>query len=67
MRFDPECFISKILKKSIIYSNFVWHTYFPWCPYENYRNSYAIKKKMGGGVIKTYSHEVDLSHYLMEE
>ena len=67
MRFDPRViFISKILKKkSIIYSNFVWHTYFPnWHPYENYRNSYAIKKKMGGGVIKTCSHEVDLSHLL---
>ena len=29
-------------------------------PYENYKNSYAASKKLGGGALNTLSHEVDL-------
>ena len=64
MRHDPRILkIKKILKnKKIILSNFTWKTYLPnWHPYENFRNSYAFNKKMGGGVIKTCSHEIDLT------
>lgn len=65
MRFDKR--IIEIKKncrnlKSILFSNFVWRTYLPnWHKYENYRKSYAASPKLGGGVILTCSHEVDLA------
>lgn len=34
-----------------------WHTY------EDYRKTYAAKKKMGGGVLRTLCHEIDLAGY----
>jgi predicted dehydrogenase len=65
MRFDKR--IIEIKKncrnlKNILFSNFVWRTYLPnWHKYENYRKSYAASPKLGGGVILTCSHEVDLA------
>ena len=33
-------------------------------PYENYRTSYASKKKLGGGVVQSLIHEIDIiSHF----
>lgn len=44
------------------FSSFKWHTYFPdWHKYENFKNSYAANKKLGGGVIFTCSHEIDMA------
>ncbi len=34
-----------------------------WHPYEDYRNAYYSKKEMGGGAIRTLSHEIDLMQY----
>jgi len=34
-----------------------------WHPYEDYKISYAAKKKLGGGVINTITHELDLAQY----
>ena len=34
-----------------------WHTY------ENYKELYAAKKKLGGGVLLTECHELDLCHW----
>lgn len=34
-----------------------------WHPTENYQNSYAGQKKLGGGPINTLSHEIDLINY----
>ena len=34
-----------------------WHTY------ADYRLEYTAQKKLGGGVIRTLSHEIDLMHY----
>ncbi len=64
LRFDPRINLikDKIKKKNIRYANFIWQTYMPsWHPYENYRNSYASQKKLGGGVLLTCSHEIDLA------
>ena len=64
MKYDPRIIkIKKILKKQeIIFSEFTWHTFAPkWHPYENFKKSYAFNQKLGGGVIKTCSHEIDLS------
>jgi len=34
-----------------------------WHPYEDYKKSYASKKTLGGGVINTINHELDLILY----
>jgi len=40
-------------------------TYMPnWHPYENYKKSYASRKDMGGGVLLTSIHEIDLVCHL---
>lgn len=36
-------------------------------PYENYKDSYAAIKKLGGGVVLTQSHELDLLMYLFND
>lgn len=38
-------------------------SYLPNWPYEDYRKSYAARKELGGGVINTISHELDLIQY----
>ncbi len=35
-------------------------------PYENYKNSYAAKKSLGGGVLLTQMHELDYLHFIFE-
>lgn len=35
-----------------------------WHPYADYRLEYTAQKKLGGGVIRTLSHEIDLMHHL---
>ncbi len=35
-----------------------------WHPWEDYRDSYASRKDLGGGVVLTQSHEVDYLHWL---
>ncbi len=35
--------------------------------YENYKNMYAAKKKLGGGVVLTQIHEIDYLMYLFEK
>ena len=40
-------------------------TYLPgWHPYEDYRVTYASRKELGGGVLLTSIHEIDLVHHL---
>lgn len=68
MRYDPRInFIKKkINKKKIKKSIFFWRTYLPnWHTNEDYRRSYAARKNLGGGVIFTMSHEIDLAIYLL--
>lgn len=36
-----------------------------WHPYEDYRRSYAARRELGGGVILTQIHEIDLIHHLL--
>lgn len=45
----------------IISASFEFGSYMPgWHPNENYRDGYAALKSLGGGVINTISHEIDL-------
>ena len=70
LRFNPA--VKKI--KKLIDNNFLGKihnitvdifSFMPgWHPYENYENLYASKKKLGGGVMLTESHEIDLILWL---
>jgi predicted dehydrogenase len=45
----------------IISAEFVWRTYLPdHHPYEDYRNGYAARKDLGGGVVFCLCHELDI-------
>ena len=57
--------LKKIIRNKTDYSKIVWQTCMPkWHPNENYKKSYASRKDLGGGVVLTCSHEIDLSIYL---
>ena len=67
LRYDPRIEkLKKILLKSkSVYSKINWQTYMPsWHPNENFKKSYASQKKLGGGVVLTCSHEIDLAIHL---
>lgn len=65
-RFHPFVkHIKKIIKKKkfgkLIYGDFRFMTYLPnHHKYENFKNSYAALRKLGGGVISSLVHEIDL-------
>ena len=45
-----------------------WGEYLPsWHPWEDYRNSYAAKKDLGGGVLLTLCHNFDYIRWLLGE
>jgi predicted dehydrogenase len=73
MRFDPSILAlrSVIMSGELgpIHGAFVeWSTYLPnWHPWEDYRQSYAARSDMGGGVVLTCSHEIDLARFLFGE
>lgn len=45
-------------------ARFSFGSYLPyWHPWEDYKTSYASRKELGGGVINTITHELDLIQY----
>jgi len=73
MRYDP-CLIKlrDLLQQNSIgnVSSAImeWGTYLPsWHGWEDYSNSYAARKTLGGGLVLTCSHEIDLARYLFGE
>ena len=69
LRFHP---IVKKVKESIdrgeygkvLKANLYVGEYLPfWHPYEDYRKSYAARNELGGGSLRTFSHEIDLGQY----
>ena len=45
-----------------------WGEYLPgWHPWEDYRQSYAARKDLGGGVVNTLSHPFDYMRWLLGE
>lgn len=45
-----------------------WGEYLPnWHPWEDYRQSYASRDDLGGGVIRTLTHPLDYLRYLLDE
>jgi predicted dehydrogenase len=69
MRFHPIIsFLKKIYKNKrygkLVSANFKNLTYVPsHHPYENYKTGYAVKRQLGGGVLNSLIHEVDLIAY----
>ncbi len=63
MRFHPlNALIKDIIDKERIFKiGFRRSYYLPyWHPYANYKNEYTARKELGGGGIRTLSHEIDL-------
>ena len=70
VRFLPLVKIIKEISETekIFKISFKRSYYLPkWHPYADYRTEYTAKKEMGGGVIRTLSHEIDLMLYLFGE
>ncbi len=43
-----------------------WGSYLPnWHPWEDYKDSYAGRRSLGGGAVLTCSHEIDTARYLL--
>jgi len=70
MRYHP---LVKIIKEKldkkvigeVFSARFEFGSYLPnWHPWENYKEGYAAIKSLGGGVINTITHELDLILYL---
>ena len=48
----------------VIHYHSSWGEYLPgWHPYEDYKSTYAGKKELGGGVLLTLSHDIDLVYW----
>jgi predicted dehydrogenase len=63
MRFHPlNDTIKLILKEELPFKvGFRRSYYLPkWHPYADYRTEYTARKELGGGVVRTLSHEIDL-------
>jgi len=72
LRHDPRIIklkeIIKKEKKNVLMASFNLQTYMPhWHKNENYKNRYLNKRKLGGGVLLTCCHEIDLAIYLFGE
>ena len=72
LRFSPTiAFLKKELQPLIgqlVKASFKRSYYLPkWHPYADYRKEYTALKSLGGGVLKTLSHEIDLMLFLFEE
>jgi predicted dehydrogenase len=51
----------------VVSANFNWSTYLPDAhPYEDYRQGYAARQDLGGGVTFSLSHELDLIQYFFD-
>ncbi len=51
---------------NLVFCHAHWGEYLPaWHPWEDYRQSYSAKKRLGGGVVLTLSHPLDYIHWLL--
>lgn len=70
MRYNPGIIkVKQTLKKqligSVINAQFTNGEYLPsWHPHEDYKKGYSARKDLGGGIILTFSHEIDLASWL---
>lgn len=70
MRQHPILKVTKQIIQDKEYGNLIsmqsrWAEYLPaWHPWEDYRQSYAAQKGLGGGVALTLSHDIDMVNWL---
>ena len=70
MRFHPHLQKIKSLTQSGQFGDLHtidthWGSYLPdWHPYEDYRDTYAAKKELGGGAALTLSHDLDVANWI---
>lgn len=71
MRYHPayararECLQSGRLGR-VLYAKAWFETYLPdWHPWEDYRQSYAARRDLGGGVLPTLDHEIDFLNWCL--
>ena len=51
----------------LVHMQSCWTEYLPdWHPWENYEESYAARKELGGGAALTLSHDIDLLNWLAD-
>ena len=73
LRFHPQSIkIFNIIKNkkslgTIYNASINVNSYMPnWHKYENYKDLYASNKNLGGGVILTECHEIDLMNFILK-
>lgn len=72
-RYHPTLIKARELIKSnvpgkILTVHVHWGEYLPqWHPWEDYRQSYAARTDLGGGVVRTLTHPLDYLRYLLGE
>jgi predicted dehydrogenase len=70
LRFHPLLQKVKYLIENATYSKLIsftthWGEHLPdWHPWEDYRESYAARKELGGGAALTLSHDLDMANWL---
>jgi len=70
LRFHPliEIIKEEFLDEKVLYANVYAGQYLPsWRKNTDYTQSYSSKKDEGGGIIRDYSHDIDLINYLFSD
>ena len=73
MRFHRAyCFAHDFLKSGgigrVLYAKAWFESYLPdWHPWEDYRQSYAARRELGGGALRTLDHEIDFFIWCLGE
>jgi predicted dehydrogenase len=70
LRFHPIVVgaMNALSSEKILSIDLCCNTYLPdWNPGRDYSKTYSAKLKLGGGVLKDVTHEIDLLHYLSKE
>jgi predicted dehydrogenase len=70
-RFNPglqqiDCWLKQNKVGAVVSAQVCWGEYLPgWHPWEDYRQSYAARADLGGGVVNTLCHPLDYLRWLL--